>query len=112
MSGFYGESWNCAQSDFPARTGMKIDIIKTRLNNSGKYGILIDSHEDYIVGLEGPEYKRKANSYSVMGFSHFVREGEAKRPYFKRRVISKKEYEKKIEMFNENEGFWGIKGAV
>lgn len=113
-SAFYGGRWNCAQSDFPARTGMKIDVIKTRLKALEQYGMLINSHEDYIVGLEGPGYERIANSYSVMGFSHFVKEGEAKRPYFKRRVISKKEHEKKREMFNEdeNEGFWGTKGAA
>ncbi|MDA1654276.1 hypothetical protein [Bacillus cereus group sp. TH150LC] len=114
MSGFYGGSWNCAQSDFPARAGMKIDVIKTRLKALEQYGMLNNSHEDFIIGLDGPGYERIANSYCVRSFSYFVKEGEVKRPYSRGRVITKKEYEKVKEMFNEgdNEGLWGTKGAA
>lgn len=113
-SSFYGGGWNCAQSDFPARTGMKIDVIKTRLKALEQYGMLNNSHEDFIIGLDGPGYERIANSYCVRSFSYFVKEGEVKRPYSRGRVITKKKYEKVKEMFNEddNEELWGTKGAA
>ncbi|KMP31779.1 hypothetical protein [Bacillus cereus] len=113
-SAFYGGRWNCAQSDFPARTGMKIDVIKTRLKALEQYGMLINSHEDYIIDLDGPGHERIANSYCVKNFSDFVKDGEAKLPYSRGRVLTKKAYEKLKEMFNEddNEGVWGSKGAA
>lgn len=113
-SAFYGGRWNCAQSDFPARTGMKIDVIKTRLKALERYGMLNNSHEDFIIGLDRPGYERIANSYSTTNFSDFVKDGEAKHPYSRGRVITKKAYEKLKEMFNEddNEGLWGTKGAA
>lgn len=113
-SSFYGGSWSCAQFDFPARTGIKIDVIKTRLKALEKCGILNNSHKDFIIGLDGLGYGRIANSYCTKNFFDFVKDGEAKRPYSRGKLITNKVYEKLKGMFNkdDNEGLWGSKGAA
>ena len=79
-SAFYDGRWNCAQSDFPDRTGMEIDVMRIGLKALEEYIVLNNSHEDYIIGLDGAEYKRLASSYSDC-----VKDGEIKLQYSKGR---------------------------
>ncbi|ONG91645.1 hypothetical protein BKK40_08560 [Bacillus cereus] len=72
--------------------------------------MLTNSHGDYIIDLDGPGHERIANSYCVKNFSDFVKNLEARLPYSRGRVITKKVYEKLKEMFNE--GLWGTKIAA
>ncbi|MDA2643948.1 hypothetical protein [Bacillus cereus] len=98
MNGFYGGGWNCSLAEFPQKTGMRRDVIKSRLKSLEEYGMLYTSHEKYIVGLEsGSNEKTKANEYSVREYHNFVRQGEVKRFYQRGKIIGFKQHEESLK---------------
>ncbi|PEQ83391.1 hypothetical protein [Bacillus cereus] len=95
MNDIYGVCWNCPLVDLPKKVGMQLDVIKSKLKSMEQYGMLHNTHEDFIIGApQGSESTKKANGYTVKRYGSFIKKEQQKRSYKRGKIKTYEENEK------------------